>query len=204
MTSKRLFVDLCDENRKRRLWPIALSITGNFFAQIVFAFILMSNCEDRLKWDIGVTWAELQSGFFVNVSGLGSIPILLIVFGLALINALNGFGYLFDSRLSDLYGALPVRREKQFDAVCFNGIVIFVIPFVVCHIFTIVVATAKGFVTISSLPLYVLCMLITIILYVLAYMVYVLAAIMTGHVVVAALASGVFTLIGPAVYYGIQ
>jgi hypothetical protein len=49
MTSRRLFADLLKENRKRRLWPIALSVTGNFFAQIVFAFLVIGNYEYRLK-----------------------------------------------------------------------------------------------------------------------------------------------------------
>ncbi len=202
MISKRLFADICSENRKRRLWPTALSITGCFFAQIVFAFMLLGVYEDRLREGRTVI-EDIRLEYFHNVLGAGSITVLLIVFGFALINALQGFNYLFDGRMSDIYGALPVKREKLFDAFWLNGFVIFAIPYLICHIFTIILGMTRGYVTMESLPTCALSALTILIIYMLAYMTCILAAVLTGHLVVAVLAAGVFMMIGPAINYGI-
>ena len=190
MTSKRLFADLCAENRKRRLWPIALSVAGNFFAQIVFAFILISEYERRLN--IGLSFIDdVREAFVSNTIGPSSIPVLLIVMGFSVINALQGFSYLFDSRMSDLYGSLPIKREKLFDAVCLNGAVIFVIPYLLCAVFTVILGMSKGFVVAADIPYYIFGMISVIALYLMLYLISVLASILTGHIVVAFLGTGV-------------
>ena len=202
MTSRRLFVDLLSENRKRRLWPIALSITGNFFSQIVFAFLVVGVYENRLANGY-TTLADIRLEFFKSIAGASSIPVLLILFGFALINALQGFSYLFDTRMSDLYGAIPVKREQIFDSVCLNGVFIFGIPYIICHVLTVAFGVIKGYVTISSIPAYILSAITVLIMYCMVYMICVLAAIMTGHIVVAALAAGTFSVIGIASYYAL-
>ncbi len=199
MTSKRLFADICNENMKRRLWPLALSVTGNFFAQIVFAFLVISVYEDRLESKLAIL-EDVQIQYYQVAAGATSIPVMIILFGLALVNALQGFNYLFDGKMSDLYGAIPVRREKLFDGVCFNGILIFIIPYLICNMFTVILGVTKGYVTVNQIPFYMIGAITVIIMYCMVYMTCVLAAIMTGHVVVAVLASGVFMFAGPLFY----
>ncbi len=203
MISKRLFVNLCSENRKRRLWPIALTVAGNFFAQIVYAMLLCSSYESRLAMK-RTTLPDVIDSFYQNAAcGMG-ITALLIVIGLAFINALQGLSYLFDSRSTDLYGSLPVKREKLFDVASLNGIIIFVIPYVICHIFVMILGISKGFVPVSTIPVILLGGLSAIICYCMCFFACELAAILTGHVVVAALAAGTFAAIGPAIHFALQ
>ena len=200
MTSKRLFVDLCSENRKRRLWPIALTIAGNFFAQIVFAMLICSSYESRLALQ-RTTIADVIDAFYKNAASGAGITVLLIVIGLSFINAIQGMSYLFDSRSTDLYGSLPVKREKLFDVASLNGIIIFVIPYVICHFFVIMLGVTKGFVPVSTIPAILLSGISTLICYCMCYFTCTLAAVLTGHVVIAALAAGTFATIGPAIYF---
>ncbi|WP_026528544.1 hypothetical protein [Butyrivibrio sp. VCD2006] len=196
MTSKRLFANLLKENTKRRLWPIALSIAANFFAQIVYAVLIMGHYADRLL-DQRTTIGEIRIAFFRSVAGLLNVPVLIIVVGMAFVIAMQGYFYLFDSKQTDLYYSLPVKRQKIFDAFNIIGILIFVIPYIICHIITVIMGLTRGYVEVRNLPLFAASALLVILEFLLCYEVCVLAAVLTGHVVVAALGCGVFFFLGP-------
>ncbi len=203
MTSRRLFADLLKENNKRRLWPIALSIAGNFFAQIVYAFLLLGVYADRLA-DGRTVIEDVRLDAFQNLLGFSNIPVVLLIIGFAFINAMQGFSFLFDSRMSDLYGSLPVKKEKLFNVVTLNGIFVFVIPYIICHIITMIVVMMRGYITTAALPVIFANALTAIVIYILYYMTCILAAILTGHIVVAVLGAITFFSIGPAIYYAIK
>lgn len=200
MTSKRLFVNLLKENSKRRLWPIALSITGNFFAQIVFAVLKFGSYRERLQSQL-TNMSDVRADFYREVAGMHNDLVLLIVIGLAFLVALQGYFYLFDSRQTDLYYSLPVRRQNVFDAFNLVGILTFVIPYIICHIITVIMGLSRGYVQARTLPLIVGSAIIVILEYILFYEVCVLAAVLTGHVVVAALGCVVFFAYGPIAVY---
>ncbi len=198
MTSKRLFANLLKENSKRRLVPIAASIACNFFAQIVFAILMMGRYEDRLI-DGRTNISDVRADFFRNVAGVNSVPVLIIVTVLSIFIALQGYYYLFDSRQTDLYYSLPVRRQKIFDAFNLVGIFSFAIPYVVCHIIIVIVGLCRGYAEVRTIPMFMASAAAVILGYVLLYEFCVLAAVLTGHVVVASLGCAVFALLGPIV-----
>ena len=198
MTSKKLFANLLKENSKRRLWPTALSIAGNFFAQIVFAILMMGRYKERLL-DGRTVIEDVRADFYRNVAGVHSFPITFIIVVLAFLIALQGYYYLFDSRQTDLYYSLPVRRQRIFDAFNLVGILTFAIPFVICHIIVVIMGFARGYVELGTIPMLIGSAAIIILEYVFFYEVCVLAAVLTGHVVVAALGCAVFFLLGPIV-----
>ncbi|WP_026670464.1 DUF6449 domain-containing protein [Butyrivibrio sp. AE3006] len=202
MTSKRLFADLCAENRKRRLWPIALCIAGNFFGQLVYAYLAIMKYEERLA-DGRTVIEDVRLACFEMAGGL-SWQIGILVVCLAIINAVQGYGYLFDSKMCDLYGAIPVKREKIFGSVCLNGIGIFAIPYIVFNILVIIYGLAKGFLLASFLPQLLGLMFSIISIYTLIYLVCTLACVMTGHIVVAFMAIFVFLAGGPATVFIIE
>ena len=198
MTSKKLFANLLKENSKRRLWPIALSIAGNFFAQIVFAILMIGRYKERLLEGRTII-EDVRVDFYRNVAGVHSFPITFIIVVLASLIALQGYYYLFDSRQTDLYYSLPVRRQRIFDAFNLVGILTFAIPFVICHIIVVIMGFARGYVELGTIPMLIGSAAISILEYVFFYEVCVLAAVLTGHVVVAALGCAVFFLLGPIV-----
>ncbi|WP_026524264.1 DUF6449 domain-containing protein [Butyrivibrio sp. MB2005] len=202
MTSKRLFADLCSENRKRRLWPIALCLAGNFFGQLVYAYLAVMRYEQRLAEGRTVI-EDVRLACFEMAGGL-SWQIGILVVCLAIINAVQGYGYLFDSKMCDLYGALPVKREKLFGAVCLNGIGIFAVPYIIFDMLVIIYCLAKGYLLVSFLPQLLGLMVTIISTYTLIFLTSTLACVMTGHIVVAFMAIFVFFVGGPATVYIIE
>ncbi len=199
MTSKSLFIDLMKENMKRRLWPAALSILGNLFALPVFTLLMTNVWFDRLAQNRTVI-QDIQSEFYTMILSVGNIPLFLIIGGLALINGLQGMAYLHSKPQSDLYGSIPVKRTTYFSAVCLNGLLIFMIPYIVSFLLTALIGFSRGLVTGQHFLYGLLNCLIEIILYAAVYLTVVLAAILTGHIVVAIAGSLVLLGVGPLIY----
>lgn len=198
MTSKRLFANLLKENSKRRLWTIALSIAANFFAQIVYAMLMFGHYAERLE-DKRTNIEDIRIHFYNNIVGMGNMPVILTVLGLAFILALQGYYYLFDSRQTDLYYSLPVKRDKIFDANNLCGILVFAIPYLICNLITLIMGISRGYVAINAILLYPANALVVLLMFVMCYELCVLAAVLTGHIVVAVLGCGVFFFLGPVI-----
>ncbi|WP_029321886.1 DUF6449 domain-containing protein [Butyrivibrio sp. AE3004] len=198
MTSRKLFVDLLKENSKRRLWPIALSVAANFFAQIVYAMLMFGHYKSRLE-NNATTITDIRIDFYNNTAGMGNVPVLLIVCAMAFILALQGYYYLFDSRQTDLYYSLPIKREKLFDVNNLCGILIFVVPYAVCHLITVILGLSRGYVTWDTILLFPASALVVICMFIMCYELCCLACVLTGHVVVATLGCAVFFFMGPVV-----
>ncbi|WP_408070841.1 DUF6449 domain-containing protein [Butyrivibrio sp. JL13D10] len=198
MTSKRLFVNLLKENSKRRLWTIALSIAANFFSQIVYALLMFGHYNLRLEskqTNIG----DIQIHFYNNIAGMGNVAVILTILALSFILALQSYYYLFDSKQTDLYYSLPVKREKLFDANNISGILIFAVPYVICHLITVIMGISRGYVAVNSIFLYFASAIVMIVIFIMCYEICTLAAVLTGHVVVAALGCAVFFFAGSVV-----
>ncbi len=183
MISKNLFRDLVIEDRKRRLWPIALSILANFFALPVFAAIMINTFQMRLGSGL-TTLAEARNAFFYSVVSEGNIPVLLIAGLLALINGLNGMTYLHSRAKTDLYYGLPVKRSEIFNAAFLNGILFFAIPYVIGMAITVVFGYIRGYFIPAFLPEVLLAIVLVLIMYISNYSLVVFAAVICGNTVV--------------------
>lgn len=198
MTSKRLFANLLKENFKRRIWTIALSIACNFFAQIVYTMLIISHYSERLSRE-ATTLEDIRIHFYNYVGGMGNLPVLIITCVLPVILSLQGYNYLTDSRQTDLYYSLPIKREKLFDINNLCGIIIFAVPYLVFNLITVIIGLSRGYATLDTILLYPLSALVIIVAFVMLYELCSLAVVMTGHIVVALLGCGVFFFIGPVV-----
>ncbi len=199
MTLKRLFVNLLKENSKRRLWTIAMSITANFFAQIVYAILMFGRYSERLATD-RTTLDDIRIHFYNNVGGMGNVMVIGITFILPVILALQGYYYLLDSKQTDLYYSLPIKREKLFDINNLCGILVFAIPYLVFNIITVIMGLARGYATFDTILLYPLNALVILLSFIMLYEICTLAVVLTGHIVVAVLGCGVFYLLGSFAY----
>ncbi len=199
MTSKNLFHDILKEDRKRRLWSLALSILANFFALPVFAALCMSIYDQRLI-DGLTTLPEVREAFAATVASAGNIPVLLIAGGLALINGLNGMAYLHSRTKTDLYFGLPVKRETIFNAAFVNGILFFVIPYLIFMVITAVFGYARGYFLLGSLPQALFGILYVLIMYISMYALVVLSAVICGNTVVSIFMSVIVMFYVPLCY----
>ena len=123
MTSKISFFKLCRENMKRRMWLLVLTILTYFISMPLAMMIMLQNEADNRNRVSG--YIEIFSDFF----GMGFHSILAA--GFAILCAVAGFAWLFSKKKVDMYHSMPVRREKLFAAVYLNGILVWLVPYLV-------------------------------------------------------------------------
>ncbi len=194
MTSKRSFIDMMKEDIKRRLWPIALSLTGFFFALPVLALIKLEDHLDSLNqgWD---TLISLQLSFTNYTLGPGNVFAIAGLMIMAVLNGIHGMKYLHSRQEADFYGGIPVLRATKFNAAFVNGILIAVIPYFLMDVLAAIIGASKGFVTGAGFLFAFETMLFEIVGFILIYTVIVLAAVLTGHNAVTVAGAGVLSFV---------
>ena len=199
MTSKNLFPDLLKENRKRRLWPLALSILASIFSLPVLSILCMDNWTERLIAGM-TTLADIRISFCNTVAGAGNIAVFICAMSLALICGINSMAYLHSKGKTDLYGSLPVKRTQVFGAAYLNGLLFFAVPFFAAQMITLILGAVRGMFVLSSLPGILLSSLYVMIFYFSTYTLVCLAAVLSGNTVVSVALSGVILFVAPLGY----
>lgn len=174
------------EDAKRRLWSIALLALLFFFTLPVTAEILFQSAGTDID----------KLTYFSSVL-LHNPMISFITICVAVLLGLSGFAYVHSRQKVDFYHSLPVRREVLFSAIYSSGLLIYVGT----HLLGIVLCLLLG--AIHRLPLPTLLLTaaqgfgIQLLYFLLIYGFSVLAAMLTGHLVVSMLATAVLLLYGP-------
>ena len=197
------------EDLSRRLWSIALSILTFFFALPVSLCVMISNQRGSivdnpyavLAREILEIYAK-RSIFrhYQNMVGPGSAGLTLLLSLLAVVLAISGFAWLFSSKQTDFYHAMPIRREKLFGVVLLNGILIAAVPYAVFGAaggLIIMLATGRKLALVLALTGFLYHM--TQFLFV--YAVAVTAVMLTGTLIVSILASGVLLGYAPLLVF---
>lgn len=138
------------ENMKRRNWVFWLSFL--IFLCYFPGFLVLKLNSIRSVYEnadaTGLIRMQERMDEIVEVlfhiNGL--MPV--IVIGLAILIGMQGFVYLHNKRQVDFYHSQPVSRKRRFLVLWFNGIVIFMVTYLVNMILGMVVAAAYG--TMSS------------------------------------------------------
>ena len=178
------------EDLKRRIWPLALSIVGFFFALPVLALIKVQDHISSYE-ALRDTLPQLQYSFVRFTIGPESGFALCGLMIMAVLNAMHGMKYLHSRQEADFYGSIPVMRTSKFSAAYLNGILIGVIPYIVMLLFAAALGASNGLVTAAGFLYGMQTMFIYISSYILIYTFIVLAAVLTGHGAVTVAASGV-------------
>lgn len=194
MTFVKLFFSLMKEDSKQKAWVIALHILSLFFILPIFSILILGNEVNNVSAPITEQEIlQLRQSFLGIVSGFNSfiqweMPVAAIVTGIA------EFAYLFSRQKTDFYHSIPVKREKLFFVNYLNGLVMFVIPYVIFTLLTFFVCGNMYKVSNygNLLGTVVMDMIGNIVIYWAYYSVAVVAVMMVGHVVLAVLATGVF------------
>ncbi len=198
MTSRNLCFKLMKEDLKRRVWTIAWTILSLFFAMVVPMAVICGELKEQIVR--AVTDAE-RYRMMSDAAGLlyHNYAVALILPVTAVLWAFSGFHYLHNSRKTDFYHSLPVKRGQLFLAPYLNGLLV---PFV-CYaaselicVLLLVLRAGGGSGALGSLPWQNL--FLNAVYYGLIYTTAVTAMMMTGNTAVALLAFGVFCVYGPA------
>ena len=135
MTSKSLFFKLLKEDFKVRIWTLAVSILIFFFSHIVGTAMMLSMYKYNRAFSEPTDLLSYKVEFvqtFYSYIGIKNPLFAFIFVVLAVIVAMSGFSYLYSKKKVDMYHSLPVRREVLFFVKTLNGILIVILPYIVC------------------------------------------------------------------------
>lgn len=189
MTLKSLFSKLMKEDLKHRLWAIALIGLGYFFLFPVAVAFMATQMKDsydqvaamKLFTQEVVDWLDFDNPYMI-----------FCMIAAALVCGLSSFGYLNTKKQVDFYHSLPIRREKLFFVHFVDGILIVFVPYVVCVIAAVFVGMANGITGLAIWRTAFSACVLHMIYYCLLYATVVLAAMLTGHLLIGFFGSVVF------------
>ncbi|NLG04954.1 MAG: hypothetical protein GX567_14150, partial [Clostridia bacterium] len=192
MTSKALFFKLMKEDFKKKIWIIVLGLIVSLFVNPIR---VLMHIENTLVTNPLVDHKVMTDIIFYDLLpynvGMSVVPAVI-----AFLLAIVGFSYLFNKKKVDLYHSLPIKRERLFLIIYLNGIISFLIVSVITSFVLILAIMSKGYLTVNILSTIGSILIATIIYFLLFYHVAIVAVMLTGNIITAALGSGVLYLYG--------
>lgn len=187
MILKSSFFRLQKEDMKHRIWFIAL-------ISITILLILPISCALQIDNYLYEGYSlDTIMHFIDNLYGM----LFAITIACAFISGLSGFFYLHSRKKLDLYHSIPVRRETLFAVNYVNGILIFIVPYIVNLAICLIVFQLKGCLFEEVLKRGLIALATDLLFYCLIYTVTIIAVILTGNIIISCLGAAVFMLYGP-------
>lgn len=196
MTSKNLFIKMLLQSVKDKIWGVALSVVGLLFSFPIYAVISISMLKQSAAID-PIRAGILPRLFRMQVLGEGNIPVILCTIGIALYMAVNGFDYLFSREKVDLYHALSIKREKLFLVNYVAGVLIYVVPYTIFMLTTLVIGNINGMLDNRGVVVSMQMLLVNMIAYLLIYTSGVAVVMLVGTRAVAVLLIAVTNIYFP-------
>ncbi|MCD8121329.1 MAG: DUF6449 domain-containing protein [Clostridiales bacterium] len=194
MTSRRLYFKLMREDLKSRLWAFAQPCLGFFFLFPVGAAFLAGEIREYANYQTGLLRYQKELAMLLGFDNGVTVFLMIVA---ALICGLSSFSFLNSRSKVDFYHSLPVRREIFFLVNYIDGILILMIPYAVCLALGVILGIANGGVAGTVIPLAVRSFGLEMTYFVLMYTVVVVAAMLTGHLVVGFLGCLVLAFLVP-------
>ena len=186
MTSKNSFLVDLKQNAVRRTWSILLFAISFFF---VLPVTLMVNFSSLLKYTEEQFLAKQMLVSFKSVVVLNPfIMAATVIF--AIIAAIHGFSYLYSRKKTDMYLSVPVSIEKRFAAIFINSMLMYVVPYIIFLIITIIIAGTYGVKDAYIIKMAFVSFGINTLFYLAVYAVTSIAVMLTGNLPVTVLGTG--------------
>lgn len=151
MMSKSSFLVSLKENSKRRLWVWVLSallyvLAFPVFTALTINSITRSMMEMKESYEAAAVMQVLHEKLLNAMRGCfaPSAILLLMTAGIALISAIQGFSFLYSKKKMDFYMGMPVKRKKRFFVVWLNGILLYVLPYLLGLGISLQIAALNG------------------------------------------------------------
>lgn len=196
MTSKNLYSKLMREDLKGRLWAVALIGLVFFFAYPVVAAFEAGPLKDAEFYEKALLEYAKQMETWLSFSNGMTVFLMMVT---ALVCGMSSFSYLNSRSKVDFYHSIPVRRERLFAANYLNGILIPAVPYALAVVLATVIAISNGVSGAVLWPVALSGFGLTMVYYILMYSIVVVAAMLTGNLVVGVLGTAVFSFYIPLV-----
>ena len=191
MISKNLFFKLLKEDLKQRLWSVILAAIVFFIIPVSMALQVESmkglNPVDTYLYRI--TRMVTSSEWLIIITCVGAV-----------LCGLSGFWYLFSKKKVDFFHALPLKREVLFAVRYINGILIYVVPYIVALVVSLVIAGIGGMFPEGIIGNAFSWFFFHLCNYLVLYTVTIIAVLLTGNLVIAMAATGILNVYTLAVY----
>ena len=195
MTSKSLFFKLMKEDFKTRVWTLAISILIFFFSLIVATAMMISfNLYNSSTYN----YSDDLAMNFMSYIGINNPFFGIIFIVLSLVMAMSGFSYLYSKKKVDMYHSLPVKREVLYFIKIINGILIVLIPFIICEIVaSLLILANTGEIIVITSALWSIAE--WTLLFIMSYFLTVFSIMLTGNMLIGILACGFFSFYFPLI-----
>lgn len=202
MTSKNSFWASIKENNKRRIWLWLLSALGYVIVFPTMAAMSLSRTRTSGEYLIETMGEALgqkalydlmvkaMEEIFGITNPIGWIAVTI----LAVVSAIQGFGYLYHKRKIDFYMGIPVKRSRRFLVIWMNGIVVYLLPYAAGILLGWLVAAGNGVMTVSVFKETMLAFGLYLCFYLGVYHLTILAVMLTGNVIITCFGTAVFFL----------
>lgn len=206
MTSKSLFFSLMREDIKHRLWVLILSSIVYFFALPVIVTMMLQNYMGSWMYANAekITrqqWLYAKGTVMGNyLSGASRGPFIVIAIIGALIAGVSGYCFLHSKKQVDFYHSLPVRREKLFFIQLLDGFLMYLVPYLIGLFISLIICGIFGVFHAHMLLICLRGVWLNVMIFLLFYLVTILATLLTGKLVINFLGISVLFGYAPAVY----
>lgn len=187
MTSKISYIKLIRADLRHRGWLAALVSIGLFLEMPVFTMLYIDSLQMQNREYIVIE--ELRAAFPGLLNGQSVNHLAAVIAVIAVLCALTGFGYIHSKDKTDFFHSLPVKRGQWFVVNYLSGLIIFLLPYVICSALTIAVGGANGIMTAQTAANSAEAAAGGILAFLLIYHTCILAAMLTGQTVTGILAA---------------
>lgn len=174
------------ENIRQRGWLAALSALTLFLLLPVYTTMRIDNFLSLSGQEYIET---LRERFPLMINGESSTYAGLVILLLAVVCGVSGFAYLHQSDMTDFFHSFPLKRSQWFQIAYLSGVILFLIPYLLCSLGTLLIAASRGVLVASNVTASVLAVLGGIVGFLLCYHTAILAMMLTGKLISGVLAS---------------
>jgi len=208
MTSKNSFLASMKENNKRRLSVWILSVISFVLIFPIYVSLIINRILSQTEYYVAEYGAaigkEIVRGNLLEAMqhSLGTCTLLMgftVIF--AVCCAIQGFSWLYSRKKIDFYLGMPVKRRKRFLVIWLNGILIYLIPYLLGLLLAVLIAAGNHGINGTVLATVIQAFGLNLLLYLCVYHLAVFTVMLTGNVVITIMGFGVFCLYEAVVRY---
>lgn len=177
------------ENMKRRSWVCLVSVLALFLtlpiqhAMEINAHLQRMARDPEYYFTVFGSKEEALQQMFLNTFSRDELT-MIVIMGLAVMFAMQGFSWMNHSRKLDLYLSVPVSSKRRFTYIYWNGIWFFGLTYLLFMLLTVLIASLMGAGTVKIWGIAVLVWLGNMIFYLACYNLTLVAVMLTGKVLI--------------------
>jgi len=203
MTLKTLSRNFFKKEFKRNIWLLGI---GCFLLFIVYPLALLQNVV-TFESQYGVSFQKPGDLYIKNKValmyqlGYTATAVYMVIGVLALLNGVMIYRYIHSRQKLDFYFSQPISKSTLFWTGYFQGIINFVIPYIINVVFLLLIGMTQNCITGPFVGMMIQGFLINVLFYLVLYTLFIVACVLTGTILFSVLGSFILIGIFPTISY---